>query len=117
MAVPVIAVYIATKIAKDGLNNYLAVRAAAEEWYEFQRLNEAELRQMSTLLAQNTDTPEWKWFSMLSNMKRFGLLAPTLPEPVPHPERNGDRTTQQDQWAWWLLVGIGIFGFLILQKK
>lgn len=117
MAIPAIAVYIATKMAKDGIENYFAVRAAAREYYELQRLNEAELRQLSRSLAQITDTPEWEWFQMLWNMKRFGLLAPDLPEPVPYPDPpNGDHAAQP-AWSWWLLAGIGVFGVLLFRKK
>lgn len=113
MAIPAIVASIFAKLAVGAVSNWTAVRETAREYYEFQRLNEAELRQVSMLLAQSTDTPEWEWFQMLWNMKKFGLLAPAPTVPIPSPERNAD----QPGWIWWLLAGIGVFGVLLLRKK
>ena len=118
MAVPVIAAYIAKELAIGGIKNYIAVRRAAREYYEFQYLSELELRQLSALLAQNTNTLEWEWFQTLRDMKRFGLLAPTLPEQIPDNGGNGNQQDQTGQpaWTWWLLAGIGVLAVFILQK-
>ena len=114
ITIGLIAKSIVAKMLEGAIANWIAVRETAKQYHEFQRITEAGLRQLSTLLAQSTDTPEWEWFQMLKKMKEFGLLAPT-PDPPPGPPQNQPGTGQD--WMTWAVVAALVISVVFLSRK
>ena len=104
-----IAASILAKLAAGAVSQWLAVRATADEFREMQRMKDAGLRELAVLLAQNTAYPEWEWFAMLRNMRDYGMLTPTTPQPTPDPPGQN--------WMAWAIVAALVISVVFLVRK
>lgn len=113
VTIAAIAKSILAKLAAGAVTHWLAVRATAEEFHEMQRMKEAGLRQLSTLLAQGSTTPEWEWFQMLKNMSAYGMLTPKNADPPPEPPPG----LLSQPWMSFVIVGALVFSVVFLLRK
>ncbi len=113
VTIAAIAKSILAKLAAGAVSHWLAVRETAEEFHEMQRMKEAGLRQLSTLLAQGSDIAEWEWFQMLKNMSEYGLLTPENGDPPTEPPTG----LLSQPWMSFVIVGALVFSIVFLLRK
>lgn len=107
-ALPAILVTAVMTMIKMRLTDAQIARQLGEQYEEIQRLNESQIIELSLLLAEQTDTPSWRWFSIIRDAIEIGLLNPNPPPPPPPEE---EETT--DNTALWIGVGVGALILII----
>lgn len=111
-AIPLAATLVISAISQmvtSRVNAATAAQRAAAEFNYFQDLSEGELTQISYELARKfPQYPYWEWFSLLRNLRNYGMLQQPE-EPLPRPMES--RASQTSSLIIAAVVGLAVVLF------
>lgn len=113
-----IAASIISGIVTGRLGAWAAASQAAEEFYYFKDLKDAQILDIAIILGQNTNVPYYEWFKVLRTIQDLQLagMQPTQVDPpldiLPEPEPD-----QDPDLPYFILGGLGLAVLLGGKKR